>query len=81
LIATLSQDGKWVAATCTVECGNVWTNPELTCHHADPDAPLKAQGTASLEGETFLFKGTLDQALRKVEEERKRWANEAGARR
>jgi hypothetical protein len=78
-IATLSQDGECVAATCTLECGNVWTNPELTCQHADPDTSLKGKGKASLEGKTFVLKGTLDQVLRKVEQERKRWANEAGA--
>ncbi len=69
-IATVSRDGKWVAATWTSAAGNVWTNPELTCQHADPETSLKAEGTASLEGKTFIFRGTLHRVLEKVRHER-----------
>jgi hypothetical protein len=68
-VATVSQDGKWIAATFTRETGNVWTNPELTCQHADPETSLKARGTASLEGKTFVFMGTLEQFLEKIRKE------------
>lgn len=68
-IATLSQDKTWVAATCNPRTGNVWTNPELTCHHTDPEVPLKAAGSAEWEGKTYLFKGTLDQVLEKVKQD------------
>ena len=65
-IATVSEDGKWIAATWNPATGNVWTNPELTCHHADSDTSLKAGGTASLEVKTFVFRGTLQELLAKV---------------
>jgi len=66
LIATLSEDGNWIAATWNPDAGNVWTNPELTCQHADSEATLKAGGTASLEVKTFVFRGTLEDLLDKV---------------
>jgi hypothetical protein len=65
-IATVSEDGKWIAATWNPDTGNVWTNPELTCQHADSETSLKAGGTASLEVKTFVFKGTLEQLLVKI---------------
>lgn len=74
-IATVSKDGKWIVATCTRETGNVWVNPELTCQHADPQTTLEAGGKASLEVKTFVFRGTLKQALEKVKRARKRWDN------
>jgi hypothetical protein len=71
-IATLSQERDWVAATCSPKTGNVWTNPELTCHHTDPEVSLRPFGTVDWEGKTFLFKGNLNQALEKVKQECKR---------
>lgn len=66
VIATLSQNRKWVAATFTKACGNVWTNPEITCQHANPEEALKAGGRASLDGKTFVFEGSLDKLREKV---------------
>ncbi len=71
-MATVSRDGKWIAATCSYTCGNVWTNPELTCQHADPETALKGGGKASLEVKTFVLQGTLEEVLEKVERERQR---------
>ena len=70
-IATVSEDGKWIAATWNPRTGNVWTNPELTCQHADSEASLKAGGTANLEVKTFVFRGTLEQLLAKVQQDRR----------
>lgn len=70
-IATVSEDGKWIAATWNPDTGNVWTNPELTCQHADSEVPLKPRGTASLEVKTFVFRGTLEQLLAKVKRDHK----------
>lgn len=70
-IATISEDGKWIAAAWNPDAGNVWTNPELTCQHADSETPLRAGGTASLEVKTFVFWGTLEQLLAKVRQGRK----------
>lgn len=65
-IATVSEDGKWVAATWNPDAGNVWTNPELTCQHADSETSLKAGAAARLEVKTYVFRGTLKQLLAKV---------------
>jgi len=35
-IATLSTDSAWVVASFAGQTGNVWSNPELTCQHVDP---------------------------------------------
>lgn len=68
-IATLSQDRKWVAATYTSETGNLWTNPERSCQHADPAVLLKAGETKSLQLKTFIFSGNLNQLLQRVDDE------------
>jgi hypothetical protein len=70
-IATVSADGNWIAATWNPETGNVWTNPELTCQHADSEKPLLAGRMATLEVKTFAFKGTLDKLLTKIKQGRK----------
>jgi hypothetical protein len=69
-LATKSTDGKWIMATFSQDPGNVWSNPELTCQHADPETPLKAGGKASLELKTLLIQGTLDDVLDKVRQQR-----------
>jgi hypothetical protein len=71
MIATLSQDGKWVAASFARSPGNVWSNPELTCQHVDPDVPLLHDGHAQYKVKILIFKGTLENALDKVGEQRK----------
>jgi hypothetical protein len=63
IIATLSHDKQWVAATYTAETGNIWTNPERTCHHVDPTIDLKPGETKSLKLKTLLYRGNLEQAL------------------
>jgi hypothetical protein len=70
LIATISSDRKWVVASFTKTTGNVWSNPELTCQHVDPEKPLPPGGKAVVEVKILIFAGTLDQALRKVRLER-----------
>ena len=65
-VATKSVDGKWIFATFSHDPGNVWTNPELTCQHADPQASLKPSATASVELKSLLIQGTLDDVLAKV---------------
>ena len=66
MIATLSQDRTWVAASFARDPGNVWSNPELTCQHVDPDVPLPHNGRAGYEVKLLIFKGSLEDALRKV---------------
>lgn len=66
LIATISHDKKWIAATYTAETGNLWTNPERSCHHADPATSLSNNEIKILSLKTFLYKGRLDQLIEKV---------------
>jgi hypothetical protein len=70
MIATLSKDGTWIAATFSRDVGNVWSNPELTCQHADPEAPLAHDGKVQVEEKILIFKGSLEEALQKIEEQR-----------
>jgi hypothetical protein len=63
-IATISHDKKWIAATWTKETGNLWTNPERSCQHADPSTLLKPGDAKTLMLKTFLFKGSLDDLVR-----------------
>jgi hypothetical protein len=48
-IATFSTDRTWVVASFAREPGNVWSNPELTCQHVDPQIPLASRGQATSE--------------------------------
>jgi hypothetical protein len=66
MVATLSTDHKWIVASFTRTTGNVWSNPELTCQHVDPQAALLPGQDATLEVKILIFEGTLDQALSKV---------------
>lgn len=70
VIATLSEDHKWIVASFSHNTGNVWSNPELTCQHVDETAPLPQGGMASLEVKILIFKGSLQQVLNKVETQR-----------
>jgi hypothetical protein len=70
LIATISSDGKWVVASFAKTTGNVWSNPELTCQHVDPEKPLGPGGRAVIEVKILIFGGTLDEVLRKVTSQR-----------
>jgi hypothetical protein len=66
MVATLSTDRKWVVASFTRTTGNVWSNPELTCQHVDPQSTMAPGQTAMLEVKILIFRGTLNQALQKV---------------
>jgi hypothetical protein len=59
-IATLSRDRRWVVASFTRTTGNVWSNPELTCQHVDPQAALSPSGEVVLETKILVVRGSLD---------------------
>ena len=59
VIATTSVDGRWVAASYNPTAKSVWSNPQWTCQHSDPMAPLPAHGRVQLEVKIFVFKGGL----------------------
>src|SRR5712692_9752805 len=70
LIATVSSDGKWVVASFTRTTGNVWSNPELTCQHVDPQIPLAVGASAAMETKLLVFQGSLHDVLKKVDSQR-----------
>jgi hypothetical protein len=69
-IATLSTDRQWVVASFARETGNVWSNPELTCQHVDPQTPLPPRQEATLEIKILILRGSLDDALQRVVKQR-----------
>jgi hypothetical protein len=71
LVATLSEDHKWVVASFSHTTGNVWSNPELTCQHVDEASSLGPGGQAVLEVKILIFRGSLDQVLQKVSAQRR----------
>lgn len=70
VLATISTDGQWIMATFSRKPGNLWTNPDLTCQHADPEIPLPHRSKGIAEEKILLFRGTLDDVFRDVEEQR-----------
>ena len=66
MLATLSEDREWIVSSFSRTSGNVWSNPELTCQHVDPQTSLALGQQAVLEVKVLIFKGALDQALQKV---------------
>src|SRR5213080_2660596 len=64
-IATLSTDRQWVVASFARETGNVWSNPELTCQHVDPQTPLPPRADATLEVKILVLRGSLNDALQR----------------
>ena len=79
-IATRSSDGAWVVASVAREAGNVWSNPELTCQHVDPQTPLGARQTATVEIKVLVLRGSVDDALRAAREQRESLRQERGQR-
>ena len=57
-------------ATFSRNPGNLWTNPDLTCQHADPDLPLSPHSKGVAEEKILLFRGKLEDVLSKVEAQR-----------
>jgi hypothetical protein len=45
-------------------------DPELTCQHVGPETSVKARQMAVTEVKILIFKGTLDDVLRRVREQR-----------
>jgi hypothetical protein len=70
LIATLSVDREWVVASFARDTGNVWSNPELTCQHIDPQTSLAPMKTALTEVKILVMRGSLDDVLQRVVKQR-----------
>jgi hypothetical protein len=65
-IATVSTDKAWVIASFARTAGNVWSNPELTCQHVDPQTPLAPGQRATIELKMLVIRGSLDDALERA---------------
>lgn len=70
VLATVSTDGQWIMATFSRNPGNLWTNPDLTCQHADPEISLPQRSKRVAEEKILLFRGTLNDVFRNVKEQR-----------
>jgi len=65
VIATPSLDGDWMIATSGDGAKGVWTNPGISCHHADPTAPsCPAGGSAAVTVKVHFVPGDADLAPR-----------------
>jgi hypothetical protein len=65
-IATVSTDRTWVVASFTRQVGNVWSNPELTCQHVDPQTPLAASQQSATEIKILIMRDTFEQAFQRA---------------
>ena len=65
-IATVSTDKAWVIASFARTAGNVWSNPELTCQHVDPQTALSPGQRATIEVKMLVIRGSLDDALERA---------------
>lgn len=62
-IATVSTDRQWVVASFTRSTGDVWSNPELTCQHVDPQQTLAPHGNVTWEVKVLIMRASLDAAF------------------
>jgi hypothetical protein len=62
-VATRSTDNAWVVASFARQAGNVWSNPELTCQHVDPQTSLPAGQRAVIEVKLLIIRGSMQDAL------------------
>lgn len=69
-IATRSKDGSWVVASITRTTGNVWSNPELTCQHVDPQASVSPGDEAILETKILILRGSIEEAFKVAMQQR-----------
>ena len=70
MIATVSTDRQWIVASFSQTTGNLWSNPELTCQHVDPTRSLEAGQKAALEVKMLVLRGSLDDVLARVRQQR-----------
>ena len=59
-----------MVASFTRNTGNVWSNPELTCQHVDPQAALAADQEATLETKLLVVRGSLDDVFKMAMQQR-----------
>jgi hypothetical protein len=63
VILTRSTDREWVVASVSRAPGNVWSNPQLTCQHVDPQASLAPGQQITLEVMLLVMRSSVEEAL------------------
>jgi len=66
----MSTDKAWVVASFARSTGNVWSNPELTCQHVDPQTTLAPGATAVTEIKILVLRDSLEGALQRMRQQR-----------
>ena len=69
-IATRSSDGVWVVASFARDVGNIWSNPELTCQHVDPQTRLGSRQSSTTEIKILVVRASVEDALRVARRQR-----------
>lgn len=69
-IATVSSDTSWVVASFARTAGNVWSNPELTCQHVDPQTMLAPGAIAATEMKILVLRAPLRSAFEHMLQQR-----------
>src|SRR5262249_3147459 len=70
MVVTRSTDNEWVVASFSRSSGNVWSNPELTCQHVDPQTSLSPLQKVVLEVKMLVIRGSMEDALRTAARQR-----------
>jgi hypothetical protein len=69
-IATVSSDSAWVVASFARTTGNIWSNPENSCQHVDPQTALAPGATAVTEIKILVLRGSLQNAYQHMLDQR-----------
>ena len=70
VLSAIGLTSAWVIASFARTAGNVWSNPELTCQHVDPQTSLSPGQRATIELKLLVFRGSLDAALERATRQR-----------
>lgn len=81
LLACVSTDGKWIAATAAENGNSICNNagPSHRCMHSHGSVPVNANTPSTLRVHAYLFKGTLQDLRARYEKDRARWTRAPAA--
>ncbi len=76
LIAAISRDGNWLAATAAEHSTSIYNNANAShrCLHSQGSMPLRKEGPSTLRVRVYLFKGTLDELQQRYRNDVANWA-------
>ena len=75
LIAVISRDGQWIAATAAEHSTSICNNANAShrCIHSQGNIPLIVEGPTTLRTRIYLFAGGLDQLKERYENDVQAW--------